>query len=122
MWLFLCLNLGLIISASYAKAVFCKGAQIGYSSYHRFNVSKIQNLISSYAFANEGAALAKYASYESGNVHVTFKSTSNPTDSVINFGVSDNGYLYVKMSSGKSFTFHIGTDNASAFINAVTGQ
>lgn len=73
-------------------------------------------------FANEGAALAKYASYESGNVHVTFKSTSNPTDSVINFGVSDNGYLYVKMASGKSFTFHIGSDNASAFINAVTGQ
>ena len=113
---------GLNTSASYAKAVFCKGAQIGYSSYHRFNVSNIQNLISSYAFANEGAALAKYASYESGNVHVTFKSTSNPTDSVINFGVSDNGYLYVKMASGKSFTFHIGTDNASAFINAVTGQ
>ena len=27
-----------------------------------------------------------------------------------------------KMASGKSFTFHIGADNASAFINAVTGQ
>ncbi len=113
---------GLNSSASFAKAVFCKGAQIGYSSYHRFNVSNIQELVSSYAFANGSAPLAKHSAYESGNVHVTFKSTSNPTDSVINFGVSDNGYLFVKMNSGKSFTFHIGAENASAFISSVTGK
>ena len=113
---------GLNSSASFAKAVFCKGAQIGYSSYHRFNVSSIQELVSSYAFANGSAPLAKHSAYESGNVHVTFKSTSNPTDSVINFGVSDNGYLFVKMNSGKSFTFHIGAENASAFISHVTGK
>ena len=113
---------GLNSSASFAKAVFCKGAQIGYSSYHRFNVSSIQELVSSYAFANGSAPLAKHSAYESGNVHVTFKSTSNPTGSVINFGVSDNGYLFVKMNSGKSFTFHIGAENASAFISHVTGK
>lgn len=113
---------GLNSSASFAKAVFCKGAQIGYSSYHRFNVSNIQELVSSYAFANGSAPLAKHSAYENGNVHVTFKSTSNPTDSVINFGVSDNGYLFVKMNSGKSFTFHIGAENASAFISSVTGK
>lgn len=113
---------GLRSSASFAKAVFCKGAQIGYSSYHRFNVNGIQELVSSYAFANESAPLAKHSAYESGNVHVTFKSTSNPTGSVINFGVSDNGYLFVKMNSGKSFTFHIGEKNASAFISHVTGK
>lgn len=113
---------GLNSSASFAKAVFCKGAQIGYSSYQRFNVSNIQELVSSCAFVNGSAPLAKHASYENGNVHVTFKSTNNPTDSVINFGVSDNGYLYVKLTSGKAFTFHIGTEYASAFISGVTGQ
>ena len=113
---------GLGSSVSFSKAVFCKGAQIGYSSYHRFNISNIQDLVSSYAFADKSAPLAKHSAYESGNVHVTFKSTSNPTDSVINFGVSDNGYLFVKMNSGKSFTFHIGAENASAFISSVTGK
>ena len=113
---------GLNSSTSFAKAVFCKGAQIGYSSYQRFNVSNIQELVSSCAFVNGSAPLAKHASYENGNVHVTFKSTNNPTDSVINFGVSDNGYLYVKLTSGKAFTFHIGTEYASAFISGVTGQ
>lgn len=112
---------GLSTSTTFAKSVYCKGEQIGYSSYQRFNVNGIDSLVSKYIFSCENAGLADYSSYKNGNVHVLFKSGKNPTCSVIDFGVSDNGYLYVKMSSGNSFTFHIGEKNASGFIDSVTG-
>ena len=112
---------GLSTSTTFAKSVYCKGEQIGYSSYQRFTVNGIDSLVSKYIFSCENAGLADYSSYKNGNVHVLFKSGKNPTCSVIDFGVSDNGYLYVKMSSGNSFTFHIGEKNASGFIDSVTG-
>lgn len=109
-------------SASFSKSVYCKGENIGYSSYHRFSVSNINELVNQYVLSQKGSDLSNYNSYISGMTHVLFKSTSNPTNSTIDFGVSDNGYLYVKMASGKSFTFHIGKKNASAFINSVAGK
>ena len=112
---------GLSTSTTFAKSVYCKGEQIGYSSYQRFNVNGIDSLVSKYIFSCENAGLADYSSYKNGNVHVLFKSGKNPTCSVIDFGVSDNGYLYVKMASGNAFTFHIGEKNANGFINSVTG-
>lgn len=112
---------GLLADTTFAKSVYCKGEQIGYSSYQRFNVSGIDSLVSKYIFSCENAGPADYSSYRNGNVHVLFKSGKNPTCSVIDFGVSDNGYLYVKMASGNSFTFHIGEKNANGFINSVTG-
>lgn len=113
---------GLDSSVTYSKAVYCKGENIGYSSYHRFSVSDLRELVDNYAFADESASLSGYSAYSNADVHVLFKSTSNPTGSPIDFGVSDNGYLYVKMSSGKAFTFRIGTDNAAAFISSITGK
>ena len=98
-----------------------KGEKIGYSSYQRFNIDSLGSLVSKYIFSCRNAGLADYSSYRNGNVHVLFKSSRNPTCSVIDFGVSDNGYLYVKMASGNAFTFHIGEKNANSFINSVTG-
>lgn len=112
---------GLTGNTSFAKAVYCKGERIGYSSYQRFNVDGVDALVSKYIFSCEKAGLSDYSSYRNGNVHVLFKSSKNPTCSVIDFGVSDNGCLYVKMASGNSFTFHIGEKNANGFINSVTG-
>ena len=111
---------GLDANASYSKNVYCKGDNIGYSSYHKFSVSNIKDYVDKYILSNNSAATASHSSYTSGDTHVTFKSNSNPTCGSIDFGVSDNGYLYVKMASGKSFTFHIGTSAASNFISAIT--
>lgn len=113
---------GLSSHTGFSKSAFCKGESIGYSSYRKVTVSNIKSLVSSYIFAEESALPASFSSYKSGTVHVTFTSNSNPTGSVINFGVSNNGYLYIKMASGKSFTFHIGESSASSFINSVTGK
>ncbi len=112
---------GLLTGTTFAKSVYCKGEKIGYSSYQRFNVDGLGSLVSKYIFSCENAGLYDYSAYRNGNVHVLFKSGKNPTCSVIDFGVSDNGYLYVKMASGNSFTFHIGEKNANGFINSVTG-
>jgi len=65
--------------------------------------------------------LPKHGQYSSAKVHVLFRTSANPTQAVINFGVSDNGYLYVKLTSGNSFTFHIGEENAKSFISHITG-
>ena len=113
---------GLSSHTGFSKSAFCKGESLGYSSYRKVTVSNIKSLVSSYIFAEESALPASFSSYKSGTVHVTFTSNSNPTGSAINFGVSNNGYLYVKMASGKSFTFHIGESSASSFINSVTGK
>ncbi len=112
---------GLLTGTTFAKSVYCKGEKIGYSSYQRFNVDGLGSLVSKYIFNCENAGLSDYSAYRNGNVHVLFKSGKNPTCSVIDFGVSDNGYLYVKMASGNSFTFHIGEKNANGFISSVTG-
>lgn len=112
---------GLDLDIEYSSSVYCKGDKLGYTSYHRFVADDINELVDTYAFANRAASLASYSSYKNADVHVTFKTKSNPTGSVINFGVSDNGYLYVKLT-GKSFTFNIGADSAEAFISAVTGE
>ena len=113
---------GLSSHTGFSKSAFCKGESIGYSSYRKVTVSNIKSLVSSYIFAEESALPASFSSYKSGTVHVTFTSNYNPTGSTINFGVSNNGYLYIKMASGKSFTFHIGESSASSFINSVTGK
>ncbi len=113
---------GLSSHTGFSKSAFCKGESIGYSSYRKVTVSNIKSLVSSYIFAEEDATSASFSSYKSGTVHVTFTSNYNPTGSAINFGVSNNGYLYVKMASGKSFTFHIGESSASSFIDSVTGK
>ena len=109
-------------NTSFAKAVYCKGAQLGYSSYQRTNVDGIKELATAYILCNSDAPLGSYNAYNSGNVHVLFKSSKNPTQAVIDFGVSDNGYLYIKMASGKSFTFHIGAEMAGSFISQITGM
>ena len=111
---------GLDADVSYSKNVYCKGDNIGYSSYHKFSVSNIKDYVDKYILSNNSAAAASHSSYTNGDTHVTFKSNSNPTCGSIDFGVSDNGYLYVKMASGKSFTFHIGTSAAASFISAIT--
>ena len=48
---------GLSTSTTFAKSVYCKGEQIGYSSYQRFNVNGIDSLVSKYIFSCENAGL-----------------------------------------------------------------
>ena len=121
-------NLGQLVSdlgldssnMAYSTAVYCKGTNIGYSSYHKFSVEDIQEYVDNYVLVNESAAASSYKLYEKGDTHVTFKSTTNPTGQTINMGVSSNGCLYIKLASGKDFTFYIGYDNAQNFIKAIT--
>ena len=114
-------DLGLDSSnVSYSTAVYCKGSNIGYSSYHKFSVEDIQEYVDNYVLVNESAPCSSYRLYEKADTHVTFKSPNNPTGQTINMGVSGNGYLYVKLASGKSFTFYIGYDSAQSFIKAIT--
>ena len=113
---------GLDEEVSFSKYVYCKGENIGYSSYHKFTVADISEYAENYLFMNESAPLSSHILYEVADTHVTFKSKSNPTCSSIDFGVSDNGYLYVKMAGGKTFTFYVGTDSTSSFISSVTGE
>ena len=113
---------GLDEEVSFSKYVYCKGENIGYSSYHKFSVPDISEYAENYLFMNESAPLSSHILYEVADTHVTFKSKSNPTCSSIDFGVSDNGYLYVKMAGGKSFTFYVGTDSTSSFISSITGE
>ncbi len=113
---------GLDEEVSFSKFVYCKGDNIGYSSYHKFTVPDISEYAENYLFMNESAPLSSHILYEVADTHVTFKSKSNPTCSSIDFGVSDNGYLYVKMAGGKTFTFYIGTDSTSSFISSITGE
>lgn len=113
---------GLDTDVSYSKYVYCKGDKIGYSSYHKFSVPDIREYVDNYIFVNENSPSCGIKAYNNAGVHVTFKSKSNPTCSSIDFGVSDNGYLLVKMNANKSFAFYIGADNASNFIASVTGE
>ena len=105
---------------SYSTAVYCKGSNIGYSSYHKFSVEDIQEYVDNYVLVNESAPCSSYRLYEKADTHVTFKSLTNPTGQTINMGVSGNGYLYIKLAGGKDFTFYIGYDSAQSFIKAVT--
>lgn len=113
---------GLDTDVSYSKYAYCKGDNIGYSSYHKFSVPDIREYVDNYIFVNENSPSCGIRAYNNAGVHVTFKSKSNPTGSSIDFGVSDNGYLLVKMTANKSFVFYIGADNASNFIASVTGE
>ena len=112
---------GLDQEVSFSKYVYCKGDNIGYSSYHKFTVPDLSEYAENYLFMNESAPLSSHILYEVADTHVTFKSKSNPTCSSIDFGVSDNGYLYVKMAGGKTFTFYVGTDSTASFISSITG-
>ena len=113
---------GLDQEVSFSKYVYCKGDNIGYSSYHKFTVPDLSEYAENYLFMNESAPLSSHILYEVADTHVTFKSKSNPTCSSIDFGVSDNGYLYVKMAGGKTFTFYVGTDSTASFISSITGE
>lgn len=109
-------------NTTFAKATTSQRKGIGKTDTKRINVADIDALVKQYILSNVEAPSAKYGQYNSAKVHVLFRTSSNPTQAVINFGVSDNGYLYVKLSSGNSFTFHIGEENAKSFIDHITGE
>jgi len=108
-------------NASFAKAVTSQVKGVGKTDTKRINVADIDALVKQYILSNVDAPSAKHGQYSSAKVHVLFRTSANPTQAVINFGVSDNGYLYVKLTSGNSFTFHIGEENAKSFISHITG-
>ena len=109
-------------NTTFVKATTSQRKGIGKTDTKKINVADIDALVKQYILSNADAPSAKYGQYNSAKVHVLFRTSSNPTQTVINFGVSDNGYLYVKLSSGNSFTFHIGEENAKSFISHITGE
>lgn len=108
-------------AASYGSSVRVKGESLGFSSTRNIQVTNLSSLLGTYIFSNTNASKVSKSNFDSGNAFCYFKSSSNPTGSTIDFSVSDNGYIYIKMSAGNSFTFHIGEDAAAAFIQAVCG-
>ena len=109
-------------NTSFAKAVTSQVKGVGKTDTKRINVAEIDALVKQYILGSKDATLAKKSDYDAGTTHVLFRTSQNPTQAVINFGVSDNGYLYVKLTSGNSFTFHIGEENAESFISHITGE
>lgn len=114
-------DLGLEGNTKFSSTVRSQISRVGYSSNHTYH-KDIGSAVWSYLLGNSGAERASYNSFNSGTVKVLFTSGSNPTGAQMQFGVSDNGYLYVSMTGGKRFTFHIGSGQAQSFIEYVTGE
>ncbi len=114
-------DLGLEGNTGFSNTVRCQVSHMGYSSNHTYKAD-VNSAAWNYLLNCSGAESAGYNSFNDGHIKVLFTSGSNPTGSQLKFGVSDNGYLYVSMTGGKRFTFHIGKSQAIGFIEAVTGQ
>lgn len=113
-------DLGLEKKTSFSSNVRCQISMVGYSSNHSYTTD-ISSAVWTYLLNHSSAERANFNSFSSGNAKALFTSDSNPTGSQIQFGVSDNGYLYVSMM-GKKHTFHIGSDGAKGFIEYVIGE
>ena len=108
-------------NTTFAKAVTYQAQAIGKTDTKRITVSDIDALVKQYILSNPDAPQGSKKDYNEGKEFAFFKSSANPTQTVINFGVSDNGYLHVKLTSGNTFTFHIGEQQAKSFISYITG-
>ena len=114
-------DLGLVGNTRFSSTLRCQISRVGYSSNHTYKMD-ISSAAWDYLLGNSDAGRANYGSFSNGNIKVLFTSNSNPTGSQIQFGVSDNGYLYVSMVGGNRFTFRIGSAQARSFIEYVTGE
>lgn len=113
-------DLSLEGNMTFSSTVRCQISKVGYSSNHNYKVD-INSAAWTYLLSQTSAERAGYNNFTNGNSKALFTSGSNPTGSQIQFGVSDNGYLYIQML-GKKHTFHIGAENAKGFIEYVTGE
>ena len=113
-------DLGLENKISFAKTVRGQISRMGYTSNHSYS-KDIYSAVWQYLLNQSSAPKADYESFTAGASKLLFTSDSNPTGVQMQFGVSDNGYLYVNML-GTKYTFHIGTENAKGFIEYVTGE
>ena len=113
-------DLNLEKKATFASTVRCQISKVGYSANHSYTMD-VHSAAWTYILNQNSAERAAYSNFTNGNTKVLFTSDSNPTGSAIQFGVSDNGYLYVNML-GMKHTFHIGTESAKGFIEYVTGE
>lgn len=113
-------DLGLEGHISFSGSVRCQISKVGYSSNHNYSVN-INSAAWTYLLDQKNAERASYSNFSNGNSKALFTSSSNPTNTQIQFGVSDNGYLYISLS-GKKHTFNIGSANAKGFIEYVSGE
>lgn len=113
-------DLGLEGHISFSGSVRCQISKVGYSSNHNYSVN-INSATWTYLLDQKNAERASYSNFSNGNSKALFTSSSNPTNTQIQFGVSDNGYLYISLS-GKKHTFNIGSANAKGFIEYVSGE
>ena len=113
-------DLGLEKKTTFSNTVRSQISMVGYSSNHSYNLD-IKDAVWTYLLSQSNAGKASYSSFSDGNAKVLFTSSNNPTGSLMQFGVSDSGYLYVSML-GKKHTFHIGSENAKGFIEYVIGE
>lgn len=113
-------DLGLEGHISFSGSVRCQISKVGYSSNHNYSVN-INSAAWTYLLDQKNAERASYSNFSNGNSKALFTSSSNPTNTQIQFGVSDNGYLYISLSE-KKHTFNIGSANAKGFIEYVSGE
>ncbi len=113
-------DLGLDKKISFSSTVRCQISKVGYSSNQNYTTD-VSSIAWTYLLSQSNGERASYNSFSSGTAKVMFTSESNSTGSRIQFGVSDNGYLYVTML-GKNHTFHVGSENAKGFIESVIGE
>lgn len=113
-------DLGLEGHISFSGSVRCQISKVGYSSNHNYSAN-INSAAWTYLLDQKNAERASYSNFRNGNSKALFTSSSNPTNTQIQFGVSDNGYLYISLS-GKKHTFNIGSANAKGFIEYVSGE
>jgi len=113
-------DLGLDKKISFSSTVRCQISMIGYSSNQNYSTD-VGSIAWTYLLSQSNGERASYDSFTSGTAKAMFTSEKNSTGSRIQFGVSDNGYLYVTML-GKNYTFHVGSENAKGFIESVIGE
>lgn len=114
-------DLNLLDNIAFSTSVRVQTVRNGYTSTRAYHVD-VAEAARDALFSRSKAKRAAYDDFRSGNVKVLFTSggDGNPTGSQMQFGVSDNGYLYVSVLK-KQFTFSIGESAASAFIETITG-
>lgn len=113
-------DLGLEGNIAFSNKVRCQISQLGYSSNQNYTAD-VNSGAWIYLLSQSSGERGSKSAFNSGSSKALFTSSSNPTGSQMQFGVSDSGYLQITMLK-KTFYFYIGPENAIGFLEYVTGE
>lgn len=111
----------LISTSTSREKVIIKGYNLGHSSYKKAKISNLDSLIKNMLLSKKDAPLVSNELYTSGDSFIIFKAKHLMAGLNVNFGVSNKGYVYIKILN-KGYTFNIGEENATAFIDEIYKQ